>query len=298
MLSPPWATVWALAGLTMASCASPGPRATSALEGQVRRGLYVAGTDDRLAADGGASILRTAGVLGAEEVALYGLGPLLASEAGRRTVRSFVARARRVGLRVAAPIAGLDRVRALAAYAAEAPEHAFDTWITELEYWHDCRATQGERPCFASMAALLEAMAEAVRARPVRPVLAAYVGYPTPEEAEAIAARVDRLLLSYDGASPREAWTARHGRHGSQRERLLSVLDLGLELWPILYVRGERPMAGWLRAHTVEEAEAYFSAGARRLDASFAGFQYFDAAGVEDLLAPDREASPAGSGRE
>jgi hypothetical protein len=204
------------------------------------------------------------------EVALYGLAPLFGDSAGEARLASFINAARARGIEVAAPVAGADRVDALIAYAANHPEAPFATWVTELEYWHDCETETGLRPCYASLEDLLVRMAAgAARVQP-RPRLAAYVGHPTPVEAEAIGRHVERVLVHHYGTDPVEAASRLPDRS----------LDFGagVEVWPILYARGHVPMGEHLEAHGLDDTETAFRRALQqqRPELTLGGVQYFD----------------------
>ncbi|MBX3273484.1 MAG: hypothetical protein KF729_24685 [Sandaracinaceae bacterium] len=270
--------ILALAGALLTACgafavrraplASPrpvGPAASAAPSAPPARSLYVASFDEREAA------LAFALEHGVSELTLYGLGRALGAEPA--ALAAFVAEARARGLAVAAPIAGLDRVEALARYEAAHPEGRFDGWSTELEYWN---APPNERPHhFEQLQALLTAMRAAKRDG----WIACYLGYPSAEEAAWIAAHVDRVYLSFAVPDPARAleWgeglRSHRARHG--------YFDGRVPIWPIVYTRGDAHLRPWLAQRSIAALE---EALARALGGRMAGVAYFDHGSLRDVF--------------
>ena len=229
------------------------------------RSLYVASFDERDAA------LAFALERGVSELTLYGLGPVLGAEP--TAVTAFVADAHAREIAVVAPVAGLDRVEALARYEAEHPEGRFDGWSTELEYWN---APPSERPRhFEQLQALLTAM----RAAKGDGWIACYLGYPSAEEAAWIAAYVDRVYLSFAVPDPARALEWGEGVR-SHRARH-AYFDGRVPIWPIVYTRGDAHLAPWLAQRSVGALEG---ALARSLGGRLAGVAYFDHGSLREAL--------------
>jgi hypothetical protein len=275
-----------------AACSGARAPATSSREKDARaphatthRGLYVEDTPAIVADDAQlASLVQFARDHAIERIVFYRLGDVLATPALEDRLAAAIQTLRAAGVTtIGAPIAGAQRLDTLAEYDERHPDARFDLLVTELEYWNRCggRARDVDpeevRACFAPMEALLDAMraaadASTARGAPVR--VAAYLGDPTAGEVRRIAARVDHVLLQYAVRSPVDA----HARD-SLRRRLASLAAAGVEVWPILYARGEVDMSAWLATNDLDATEAAFRADLAATpdlaNVTIGGFQYF-----------------------
>jgi hypothetical protein len=133
---------------------------------------------------------------------------------------------------------------------------------------------------------------EAAAGRPV--ALAAYLGYPSDDEAAQIADRVDRVFLNYHGADPAAAYARAYVKWGTARARLHAFTGGGrqVEVWPIFYRCGEANMGPWLDSHGEPSAEATFRAALAaepatlRADLLVPGFAYFRYGSPTDPACP------------
>lgn len=209
-------------------------------------------------------------------VAPYRLSPLLVDAAGRTRLAAWIDEIHRAGGEVIAPVAGRDRVAALAQVVAEHPGTWIDGAVTEIEYWN--------QPDRAAALVELEGVLDALAA--ARPMLApgrdvrigAYLGYPTAAEAAELATRLDFVHLDYSVASPRDAWM--HVARGEAlRDRYAWFAEAGVEVWPIFYATGEVDMAAALASAGLAGVEARFEADVAADPAygqlTAAGFAYF-----------------------
>jgi hypothetical protein len=226
-----------------------------------------------------------------DRVVLYGLAPLLRDEAGAHALGALVQSLHAAGARtVGAPIANVRRL-AEVLHAGEVDAAArLDELVTEDEYWNRCarsavQAGDTERAdCFAPFVDLVGQLREAAAraaagGRRVR--VGAYLGYPTPAEVRRLGGLLDFVLLDYPVRSPELGWEHVHGKGGPLRDRFRWCAGAGLEIWPILYARGEVSIGPWLRSHGLAAAEDAFIGAATR-DQAFTlsrshliGFQYF-----------------------
>ena len=69
-------------------------------------------------------------------VAPYQLSPLLVDAGGRTRLAAWIDEVHRAGGQVIVPVAGIDRVGALARVVAEHPGTWIDGAVTEVEYWN------------------------------------------------------------------------------------------------------------------------------------------------------------------
>lgn len=211
---------------------------------------------------------------------LYGLGPVLADESLRARLARFIDGLRAAGVEVGAPVAGSDRLEALRRFSRDFPDARFSTLVTEYEYWNAPAHERADR--FAALFGLLAEMRayadELTTAdRSVR--VGVYLGYPTRDEVQRLAGLVDFAYVNYPVAHPKRAW--RYGRRdvGSMRDRLAWLVDAGIEVWPLLYARGEVHMGGWLADRDLADAERVLLADQSRdvdlAPASLGGFYWF-----------------------
>lgn len=248
--------VWAIA----AAACSPGMGDVASARAQTPRAVYVADTPT-LIADPAARARLTAAIATNTytEVIPYKLGPLLGSVTSRAALAGWIMEIQGAGGAVTAPIAGTDRIEAIAKLVAEQSVH-LDGLITELEFWNrDDRAV-----AFAEMLALLDAMRAHTTdwAAPRKPlIITAYLGYPSADEAAQLAGRVDRVLLNYSVRSPTDPWSSGSRRMVSLRRRFETFARLGVPIWPIFYSTGEVDMQTTLRAKGIVATEAAFRDG-------------------------------------
>ncbi|MCW5801805.1 MAG: hypothetical protein KIT31_05415 [Deltaproteobacteria bacterium] len=211
-------------------------------------------------------LLRLVDARAITDVAPYGLGPLLATRAGRTAAAAWIDELHAHGARVIIPIAGRDRLRALDALRAEHPATYVDALVTELEFWN--RRDDRSR-AFEDAMQLIAEMRAWARGTSRKVDVGAYLGYPTRAEAARLAGAIDFAYLNYSVASPARAWT-------SQRARYALFAGTRVALWPIFYATGEVDMRDALDAGGVGGAEAAFTADQRRdAAAAPAGFVYF-----------------------
>lgn len=220
------------------------------------------------------------------DVIPYGMGTLLASAEGRAVLAAWIDEVHAAGGRVVAPVAGADRVRALAVLVDEHPAVWFDGLVTEREYWNRVDRAAAFDELIALLATMrAQAAAWAVGGRSSLAV-GAYLGYPTAAEAQRLAAAVDFVFLDYSVRSPARAWDHVHGRGGPLRERFAWFARSGVAVWPIFYAAGEVDMQPALRAEGVARAEARFhedlAADAELGDRRVAGFVYFTVEALPD----------------
>lgn len=200
------------------------------------------------------ALLELARAHGVRALHLYGLGPLLMDEDGRARLAAFLRRARAAGIaEIGAPIAGLDRLQAIALFEQQHEPARFDVVTTELEYWNGCGEGAGRVECFRRFVALLDAMRGEARRRGWQ--VGAYLGHPTDEEAAVIAARVDRVHVDVGVTDPERSFTrTRDGRPLAARWRALS--GRGVAIWPILYAVGDVNLGAWLaQRRSLDDAE-------------------------------------------
>ena len=212
------------------------------------------------------------------EVIPYNLGPLLATIPQREGLALWIDELHRHGARVIVPIAGHDRLRALATMLSEHPATWIDGMITEVEFWN--------RPdraiAFEELIALVADMRISAtlwqhggKAMPI----GVYLGYPDQSESARLAAAIDFAYVDYSVDAPARAWSWVRGTTDSLRQRFGWLANAGVEMWPIFYAAGEVDMLAALRADGTGAAEARFRADLAadpelgRLAA--AGFVYF-----------------------
>jgi hypothetical protein len=275
----PWIAIVALVALAGACGApqvSPAPR----------RAAYV-GDVVAVATDRGARgrVVRLVRERRITDVIPYGMGTLLASAEGRAVLAAWIDEVHAAGGRVVAPVAGADRVRALALLVEEHPAVWFDGLVTEHEYWNRVERAAALDELLALLATMrAQAAAWAVAGR--SPAIGAYLGYPTAAEARRLAAAVDFVFLDYSVRTPARAWDHVHGRGGPLRERFAWFAGAGVDVWPIFYAAGEVDMQAALRAEGAARAEARFrqdlAADAALGDRRVAGFVYFTVEAMPD----------------
>jgi hypothetical protein len=212
------------------------------------------------------------------DVIPYKMAAMLDSSATRTALAGWIDELHHHGIRVIAPVAGRDRIDALAVLIREHPATWFDGMVTEFEFWN-----RADRPAaLDDMLDLLEAMRALARhagraGHPAR--VGAYLGYPTADEARRLAPAIDFVYLDYSVTSPALAWS--HVRRGSGplRTRFAWFCRAGVEVWPIFYATGEVDMALALRSSGIDAAEAQFrkdlAADPELGDQHVTGFVYF-----------------------
>ncbi len=175
----------------------------------------------------------------------YALGSL----AGTQQLSTWIDEIHRAGGRVVVPIAGTDRLFALANGRLWV-----DGFVSELEYWN-----KPDRPLDDLLALVTAMRGWNNHGHPFE--VGVYLGSPTAEEAGRIAKAVDFVFLDYSVSSPEKAWSP----------KLRARLDLfaGVAVWPIFYATGEVDMRASL-VSGLERAEQQF-----RTQARVAGFVYF-----------------------
>lgn len=242
--------------------------------------MYV--SDAAGALDAGDALPDAADRLHIDRVVFYGLGEILGDPAQETRLAEMVAALQRRGVTsIGAPIAARSRIVEVLAYSRSHPKARIDVLISELEYWRDCPADPAPddatlRPCFEPMDGLLDEMRKAATdeltaGRPMS--VGVYVGYPSPGEAKRIAEVADFVVANYNVRTPDRA----HEGH-RRRNRLAALVAAKLEVWPILYARGDVHMRPWLDAYGLDAAEAAFRA---TLDdpalpsPRLGGYQYF-----------------------
>lgn len=212
------------------------------------------------------------------DVIPYKMAAMLYRPETRTALARWIDELHRRGIRVIAPIAGRDRMDALAVLTREHPATWFDGMVTEFEFWNRI----DRRAALEEMLDLLVAMraraAHAARAgHPVR--VGAYLGYPTVDEARRLASAVDFVYLNYSVTSPALAWSHVRRDGGPLRSRFGWFSRAGVEVWPIFYATGEVDMAATLRASGIDAAEARFrqdlAADSELGDQHVTGFVYF-----------------------
>lgn len=221
------------------------------------------------------------------EVIPYQMAALLDSPAKRTALAQWIDELHRRGVRVIAPIAGRDRLDALAVLTREHPATWFDGMVTELEFWNRIDRPLALDGMLDLLAAMRSRAGQAERAGH-RARVGAYLGYPTLDEARRLAPVVDFVYLDYSVTSPALAWS--HVRRGSGplRSRFAWFSRAGVEVWPIFYATGEVDMAATLRASGTDAAEARFrndlAADPELGDQHVAGFVYFTLEALFDLM--------------
>jgi len=222
---------------------------------------------------------------------------LLDTPDGEGRLERFVLHARERGIRtLSATIGWVPELDSLTTYMRAHPTASFDGLVTEIEYWRECPLWQPEngdgiRPCFEPLRAMLVRLAavrdELALAGHARLQIAAYLGWPTRDEAQAIAPLVQRVLLHCEQPTPERAYDH---RGGGSRARLRDFAGRA-EIWPIFYARGDAPMDAWLATHDLDDAEAIWTNAllAEReswaCDARIGGFTWFDYRAL-DALSP------------
>ncbi len=191
-------------------------------------------------------------------VAPYQLAPLLVDAQGRTRIAGWIDEVHRAGAQVIVPVAGRDRIAALARVVAEHPGTWIDGVVTELEYWNQPDRATGLTALVELLDALIAAGPALAPGRTLR--IGAYLGYPTAPEAAELATRLDFVHLDYSVASPRDAWPHVHAKGGPLRERYAWFAQAGVEVWPIFYATGEVDMAASLTTLGLAGVEARFRA--------------------------------------
>ncbi len=269
------ALVWAI---VVSACSTGMGGDVASARVQTPRAAYVADTPT-LIADPTARARLTAAIAAHTytEVIPYKLGALLGSVTSRAALAGWIEEIQDAGGAVTVPIAGTDRIDAVAKLVAEQSIH-LDGLVTELEFWNRDDRTVA----FAEMLALLDAMrAHTVDwGSPRKPlVISAYLGYPSAAEAAQLAARVDRVLLNYSVRSPADPWSSKTRRMLVLRRRFEMFAGLDVAIWPIFYSTGEVDMRATLRAKGTVAVEAAFRDGlATQPDlakTAVPGFAYF-----------------------
>ena len=193
------------------------------------------------------------------DVIPYNLGPLLATIPQREGLALWIDELHRHGARVIVPVAGHDRLRALATMLAEHPRTWIDGMVTEVEFWNRPDRTIAFEELIALVADMRISAAlwqHGGRALPI----GVYLGYPDATESVRLAAAIDFAYVDYSVDAPARAWTWVHAKGGPLRQRYGRLASAGVDVWPIFYAAGEVDMLAALRADGTGAAEARFSA--------------------------------------
>jgi len=239
--------------MILAACAADATLQTSAKQVPTARATYIQDTGALLANPAmRAQLERLVRAQRITTVVPYALGPLVVAPTTRASLEAWIDEVHRDGGRVVLPIAGVDRLAALADSTLW-----IDGLVSELEFWN-----KPERP-LGDLLALLAAMRGwNNHGHPFE--VGAYLGSPSANEAARLAKAVDFVFLDYSIRSPDLAWQPR------LRERF--GWFAGVAVWPIFYATGEVDMKDALRAEGLAQAEQRFRAEAPN---QVAGFVYF-----------------------
>lgn len=213
---------------------------------------------------------------GIDSLSFYDLATLLDDVDLKAKLATFVQAARARGV-VEVNAIGSTYLPAWDAIAgAQLESQLFDGVVTEIEFWN-ASATFEE---FQSVAAHVRGLSMKTPDGREMP-LAAYVGWPTPEQVSALAPLVDRLFVHTYVESADLAYG-----YGQERFAAFAALDPALEVRPIFSAEGEAWSAGdehfmgeWLATHSLAEAEASFLTAWEAEAAALpvlGGFQYYD----------------------
>lgn len=252
--------MWRLLLILAIGCASAqtGPQFPDRRAAYIRDFATVTELDVRLARNG------------VTDVILYGLGPML----DRPDLAPAIARLRSRGIRVLAPVAGLDRLATLVAFARRTGVR-FDGLVTEHEFWN----RSDRETAFRETEALLVGMRAQLFAWGASGArVGAYLGYPTEAESARLVELVDFVYANYPVRDPALAY--RHIHRGVPlRDRLARFAKARITVWPIFYASGEVDMRGALVQQGLANVEATFraaqSADAELRDVPVSGFVYF-----------------------
>lgn len=256
----------------LAACASH--RAVSS-----RRAAYIGDVSAVVSsAEAQARLVRAMARHHVTEVIPYKMAAMLDSPGQRAALARWIDELHRRGVRVIAPIAGRDRLDALAVLTREHPASWLDGMVTELEFWNRADRQAALAEALDLLAAMRARAAPTGRAgHPAR--VGAYLGYPTGDDARQLATAVDFVFLDYSVTRPELAWSAVRGDSGPLRTRFGWFSRAGVEVWPIFYATGEVDMAAALRASGIDAAEARFrddlAADPELGDQHVTGFVYF-----------------------
>ncbi|MEO7092433.1 MAG: hypothetical protein ABI175_04225 [Polyangiales bacterium] len=263
-----------MACIAFAACLSGEARAAPA-----RRGMYV--RDAVLLTATPPSRARLDRLLdqrSVTEVIPYNLGPMLATIAQREGLALWIDELHRHGARVIVPVAGHDRLRALATLFAEHPATWIDGMVTEVEFWNRSdRAIAFEE--LIALVADMRISATVWQHGGKKMPIGVYLGYPDQAESARLAAAIDFAYADYSVDAPARAWSWVHAKGGPLRQRFAWLASAGVDVWPIFYAAGEVDMVAALRADGTGAAEARFRADLVA-DPDFgrlvtAGFVYF-----------------------
>jgi len=177
--------------------------------------------------------------------------PYSLAHADPTALRAWFDEIHRDGGHIIVPIAGVDRLTALAGARV-------DGFISEFEYWN-----QPTRPLDDLLKLLAAMRSFDNHGYPFS--VGAYLGSPTQDEAARIAAAVDFVFIDASVTTPERAWPR-------VRERFEWFTAAHVPVWPIFYATGEVDMNAALHAKGLAGAEAQFrsDSGSRA-----AGYAYF-----------------------
>jgi hypothetical protein len=179
--------------------------------------------------------------------------PYSLAKADPLALRDWFDEIRRNGGRVIVPIAGADRLTALAGTRV-------DGFISEFEYWN-----QPNRPLDDLMTLLAQMRAFDNHGYPF--TVGAYLGSPTEAEATRLATAVDFVFVDASVSSPDRAWSR-------VRNRFEWFHNAHVAVWPIFYATGEVDMNAALQAKGIAGAEAQFKLDSGGRNAGFAYFTF------------------------
>jgi hypothetical protein len=216
-----------------------------------------------------------------EAISLYNLNAILQKDNLKAALQSFMERARQAGLlRIeaigATSTTGWDQIAAF--HNSRAP---FDGFVTEIEFWNG-GATWEQ----------FVGTLQHIRALPVQapgggaPTLSVYAGWLEQQQADAMAALIDRVYLHVYVDQASQAFG-----YGKARLQMLANANASLgrnvDIWPIFSAEDHKWAAGpetfmgeWLAAHGVDAAEKAYLTGyegdALHGAITVSGFQYYE----------------------
>jgi hypothetical protein len=215
-----------------------------------------------------------------DSLSLYDLATVLADDALKSSLVSFVQQARARGVAEVNAIGSLSKPAWEAIATAQAESQLFDGLVTEIEFWN-ASATFEEFQDIAGYVRTLEMKTPGGGDMP----LAAYIGRPTPEQLTPLLSLVDRVFVHVYVKTAEQAYG-----YGQERVAAIAAASMGLsrevEVRAIFSAEGEAWSAGdehfmgdWLSTHSLDEAESTFL-GAWEAETGalppFAGFQHYD----------------------
>lgn len=240
-------------------------------EGDTAQHLYI--LDDPQKSDQVLAFIEAQGI---DSLSFYDLATLLDDVELKAKLASFVQAARARGVIEVNAIGSTYLPAWDAIAAAQLESQLFDGVVTEIEFWN-ASATFEE---FQSVAAHVRGLSMKTPDGRDMP-LAAYIGWPTPEQVSALVPLVDRLFVHTYVTSADLAYG-----YGQERFAAFAALEPALEVRPIFSAEGQAWSAGdehfmgeWLATHSLAEAEASFLTSWEAEEAAMpvlGGFQYYD----------------------